>query len=65
MNNSVFSKTMENIRKHKNIKLAINRESYLKTVMKPNFKSGIFFSTNLMGCEMGKIKVAMNKPAYL
>ena len=32
---------------------------------KPNFKSGIWFSENLMGCEMGKIKVVMNKPIYL
>ena len=33
--------------------------------MKPNFKSGTLFGTNLMGCEMGKIKVVMNKPVYL
>ena len=65
MNNSVFGKTMENIRKHKDIKLVTNRESYLKTVVKPNFKSGICFSENLMGCEMGKTKVIMNKSVYL
>ena len=65
MNNSVFGKTMENIRKHRNIKLITNREAYLKMVMKPNFKSGILFGQNLMGCEMGKIKVVMNKPVYL
>ena len=65
MNNSVFRKTMENIRKHRNIKLVTNREAYLKAVMKPNFKSGVLFGENLMGCEMGKIKVVMNKPAYL
>ena len=65
MNNSVFGKTTENIRKHKDIKLVTSRESYLKTVMKPNFKSGICFSENLMSCEMGKIKVTMNKPVYL
>ena len=41
MNNSVFGKTMKNIRKHRNIKLVTNRETYLKLVMKPNFKSGI------------------------
>ena len=33
--------------------------------MKPNFKSGILFGENLMECEMGKIKVVMNKPVYL
>ena len=65
INNSVFSKTIGNIRRHKDIKLVTNRESFLKTVMKPNFKSGIYFSENLMGCEMGKTKVTMNKPVYL
>ena len=65
MNNSVFGKTMENIRKHRNIKLATNRESYFQTVMHPNFKSGVLFGENLMGCEMGKIKVVMKKPVYL
>ena len=33
--------------------------------MKTNFKSSTLFGTNLMGCEMGKIKVLMNKPVYL
>ena len=65
MSNSVFGKTMENIRKHGDIKLVNNQEAYLKAVMKPNFKSGTLFGTNLMGCEMGKIKVVMNKPVYL
>ena len=65
MNNSVFGKTMENIRKHRNIKLVMTEEKYLCTVMKPNFKSGVLFVENLMGCEMGKIKVVMNKPVYL
>ena len=48
MNNSVFGKMMENIRKHRNIKLVTTEEKYLKTVMKPNFKSGIRFDENLM-----------------
>ena len=65
MNNSVFGKMMENIRKHRNIKLVTTEEKYLCTVMKPNFKSGVLFGENLMGCEMGKIKVVMNKPVYL
>ena len=65
MNNSVFGKTMENIRKYRNIKLVMTEEKYLHTVMRPNFKSGVLFGENLMGCEMGKIKVVMNKPVYL
>ena len=59
MNNSVFGKTMENIG------LVTTEEKYLRTVMKPNFKSGVLFGEHLMGCEMGKIKVVMNKPVYL
>ena len=65
MNNSVFGKTMENIRKHKNIKLVNNEEEYLKNVMKPNFKSGTLLGPDLMNCEMGKVRVVMNKPVYL
>ena len=65
MNNSVFGKTMENIRKHRNIKLINNEEEYLRNVKKPNFKSGTLLGSDLMGCEMGKVKVVMNKPVFL
>ena len=65
MNNSVFGKTMENIRRHRDIKLVNNKEEYLKTVMKPNFKSGTLLGPDLMGFEMGKVKIIMNKPVYL
>ena len=65
MNNSVVGKTMENIRKHRNIKFVNNEEEYLKNVMKPNFKSGTLLGPDLMGCEMGKVRVVMNKSVYL
>ena len=65
MNNFVFGKTIENIRKHRNIRLVTNRESYLHTIMCSYFKSGVLVGENLMGCEMGRIKVVMNKPVYL
>ena len=65
MNNSVFGKTMENIRKHKDIKLINNMEKYLKIVAKVNFKSGTLLGPDLMGCEMGKTKIVMKKPVYL
>ena len=65
MNNAVFGKMIENIRKHRDIKLVNNEEAYLRAVMHLNFKSGTLFGPNLMGCKMGKIKVVMNKPVYL
>ena len=65
MNNSVFGKTMENIRNHIDMKLATNQQKYLKYAMKPNFKGGVKFSKNLMGVEMGKTEIIMNKPIYL
>ena len=36
-----------------------------KAMMKPNIKSGTCSSENLMGCEMGKNEIVMNKPVYL
>ena len=56
---------MENIRNHENIKLVTTEEKFTKLVMKPNFKSSILFGENLMGFEMGKVKVVMNKPVCL
>ena len=50
MNNSVFGKMMDNIRKHRNVGLVTAEEKYLRTVMKPNFKSRVLFGESLMGC---------------
>ena len=65
MNNAVFGKKMENILKHRDIKLVNNEVDYLQAVMCPNFKSGTLFGPDLIGCKMGKVKVVMNKPVYL
>ena len=65
MNNSVFGKTMENIRNHKDMKLVTSDKKYLKYVMKPNFKDGHPFSQHLFAVEMGKREITMNKPVYI
>ena len=54
MNNSMFGKTMENIRKHRNIKLINNEEEYLKNVMKSNFKSGTLLGPDLMSVKWAR-----------
>ena len=51
MNNLAFGKMMENIRKHRNIRLVTSKDKYLRTVMKPNFKSGVLFGENLWGVK--------------
>ena len=65
MNNSVFGRMMKNIRKHRNIKLVNNEADYLRAVMKPNFKSRMLYGPNLMGCEIGKMVLKMNKAVYI
>ena len=65
MNNSVFGKTVENIRNHKDIKLVTSNKKYLKYVMKPNFKDGFPLFKHLFPVEMGKREITMNKPVYL
>ena len=65
MNNSVFGKTMENIRNHKDMKLVTSDKKYLKYVMKPNFKDGFPLSKHSFAVEMGKTEIKMNKPVYL
>ena len=65
MNNSVFGKTMENIRNRVNVKLVNTEEKLRKLVSKPNFKSCKIFSENLVSVHMKKTSLTMNKPVYL
>ena len=65
MNNAVFGKTMENVRKHKYIKLVTTNKKRSKLVSEPNYHTMNLISENLSITEMSKIKVKMNKPIYL
>ena len=65
MNNSVFGKTMENIRKHRDIKLLTTDEKRSKLVSEPNYHTIKLISEDLSIIEMKKTKVKMNKPIYL
>ena len=65
MNNSVFGKTMENIRKHRNIKLVTMDKKRSKLVSEPNYHTINLISEDLSIIEVKKTKVEMNKPIYL
>ena len=61
MINSVFGKTMENVRKHRAIKLVTTEEQRSKLVSEPNYHATKHFTENLLAIEMKKTKVKMNK----
>ena len=65
MNNSVFGKTMENIRNRVNIKLVDTGEQFKKLASKPNYESRKIFNKNLVSVHMKKTSLTMNKPVYL
>ena len=65
MNNSVFGKTMENIRNRVNIKLVDSGEQFKKLTAKPNYESRKIFNENLVSVHMKKTSLTMNKPVYL
>ena len=65
MNNAVFGKTTENVRKHRDIKLVKTDKKRNKLVSEPNFHTMKLIDNNLAIIEMMKVKVKMNRPIYL
>ena len=64
MNNSVFGKTIENIRKRQNIKLVEKRDLALKLSSRPNFERATIFDPNLVAIHMKQTEIYFNKPVY-
>ena len=65
MNNYVFGTAMENVRKHRDIKLVTTDKRRNQLVSEPNYHTTKRFSEDLLAIEMKKMKVKMNKPVYL
>ena len=65
MNNAFFGKTMENVRKRRNITLVNSPEKLRKLVAQPTFQSTTAFHEELSAVERMKTKVVMNKPIYI
>ena len=62
MNDSVFGKTMENVRNHRDIKLVTSDKRRKRLVSEPNYHSHKKFSDHLMAIEMRKTFVKQSKP---
>ena len=65
MNNSVFGKTMENIRKRVDVRLVTDSKKLIKLVSKPTFVSSKIFTENLVAVHKIKESITLNRPAYL
>ena len=65
MNNCVFGKTIENIRKRQNVILVDDRKLANKLSSKPNFERVTIFDENLIACHMKKTEVYFNKPIHV
>ena len=65
MNNAAFGKTVENVRKQRDIKLVTTDKRRNQLVSEPNYYTTKWFSENLLATELNKTKVKINKPIYL
>ena len=65
MNNSVFGKTMENIRNRVEVHLVTSEEEARKLILKPNYNHRKIFSDNLIAIHMKKTHLIFNKPIYV
>ena len=65
MNNVVFEKTMENVRKYRDIKLVTTERRKYCLVSEPNNHTTKFFTKNLLAIEMKNTHITMNQPVFL
>ena len=65
MNNSVFGKTMENIRNRVDIHLVTDEKQVSKFISKPNYQHRTIFCDNLAAIYMKETHLIFNKPVYL
>ena len=64
MINTVFGKPMENVRKHRDVKLVTTDKRRYQLVSEPDHHTTKWFSENLLSIEMRKTKVKINKPRH-
>jgi hypothetical protein len=65
MNNAVYGKTMENVRRRMDMELVTNAKRLKKCIASPFFKDRTIYSDTLCAVHFHKKKVFMNKPIYV
>ena len=65
MNNSVFGKTMKNLRKRSNIKLVSDPQDMVKLASRPIYLSHKIFHENLVAVNIKPVKIRLDKPSYV
>ena len=65
MNNSVFGKTMEKLRKRADVKLVTNEEKLMKLTSKPTFVTSKIFHEKLVVVHKSEETLTLNRPTYV
>jgi len=65
MNNAVFGKTMENVRKRVDVRLVTDEKQHVKVASKPTYVSSKIFNKNLVAVHKIKEALTLNRPVYL
>ena len=65
MNNTVFSKKLENLRNIIIITLINNAKDYIRYIIKPSFVLQKIFSKNFVAIHEIKLVLTLNKPIYV
>ena len=65
MNKAVFGMTLENVRKHRDIKLVATDKERNQLTLEPNYHTTKYFSENLVVIELNKTKIKINKLVYI
>lgn len=61
----IVGKTMEDIRRHRNVKLMTDQKKLVKYTSKPSFDHFQIFNQHLVGIENKKVNILLNKPIYV
>ena len=65
MNNSVFGKTIENIRKRVDLRLVTDEQKLSKLAAKPTYVNRNIFNENLVAVHKIKETLTLDRPAYV